>query len=149
MFLFCLFLFVCVPVTHKHTHTLSFSLSHSHFFTHTHTHTISSPPSSLSLEHPHIPGRFRNKVAFITQLKAAQYSFFVLRNEFLTHLPHPTSNVKQAYMQEHMLVMRRLDQEDNRRLASRVHNTAAAPSDEHGRQGAEVLPFQNGLHCRA
>lgn len=84
-------------------------------------------------------GRFKNKISFVTQLRGHHYRFYTMRQEFLTHIPHPVTNQTTPAMQTHLLNMRTLHRQDRREL-DLVHSRGASPP-------LEKSPFDNGLNC--
>eukprot|EP00730_Choanoeca_flexa_P015015 TRINITY_DN6775_c0_g1_i1.p1 TRINITY_DN6775_c0_g1~~TRINITY_DN6775_c0_g1_i1.p1 ORF type:complete len:552 (+),score=108.42 TRINITY_DN6775_c0_g1_i1:169-1824(+) len=90
--------------------------------------------------HEQYVGRYKNKISFITTLRGNHYHFYTLRQEFLTHVPHPTSNQSAPAMHEHLLTMRKLHTEDRQKLYTHAWTQPPEPP-------LERSPFDNGLHC--
>ena len=84
-------------------------------------------------------GRFKNKISFVTQLRGNHYRFYTLRQEFLTHIPHPISNQSTDAMQAHLLNMRVLHRQDRRALDRQWTSGAKPP--------LEKSPFDSGIDC--
>eukprot|EP00049_Salpingoeca_infusionum_P022019 m.5126 g.5126 ORF g.5126 m.5126 type:complete len:617 (-) comp4837_c0_seq1:209-2059(-) len=83
-------------------------------------------------------GRFKNKISFVTTLRAFHYKFFVLRQEFIAHLAHPSKPMSDA-MLGHMEAMQHLHALERQQLFDTVFNatdTIPTPKpsflDEHG-----------------
>ena len=53
-------------------------------------------------------GRYRNKVEFVSSLRAKKYAFFTILREFITHTTHPTALAKDPDMRTLQDVMARL-----------------------------------------
>ena len=85
-------------------------------------------------------GRYKNKISFITALRGNHYHFYTVRQEFLTHVPHPTANASAPAMHEHLLTMRKLHAEDRQQLHTTAWSQLPAPP-------LESSPFDTGLHC--
>lgn len=55
-------------------------------------------------------GRFRNKVEFVASLRAARYNFYVLQQEFASHVPHNTTSTKSSDIKVLKKMMVHLDE---------------------------------------
>lgn len=62
-------------------------------------------------------GRYKNKISFVTGLKTWRYQFFVIRNEFTLHMPHPVKKTEanDPAMLRHLEAMRLLHRQDRER----------------------------------
>ncbi|EGD77980.1 hypothetical protein PTSG_09613 [Salpingoeca rosetta] len=88
----------------------------------------------------HYVGRYKNKISFITRLRAHRFQFFTLRGEFLVHFPHDTSKRSKPYMQEHLQAMRALDELDRSDLNDEVWTVGPQPP-------LQPSPPDDGVHC--
>ena len=82
-------------------------------------------------------GRFKNKVEFVTKLRAYRYKFYTMHGEFIVHKPHPVSKATsddQLIMKELML---ELHEREARRLTEELRDLPdPAPSR-----------FEGGFKC--
>jgi hypothetical protein len=85
-------------------------------------------------------GRFKNKIAFVTTLRASYYKFFTLRKDFLVHVPHSTHNTSSNAMQTHLYNMRKLHHSDRQLLNDHVFALGADPV-------LERSAFDKGINC--
>jgi len=83
-------------------------------------------------------GRFRNKVAFISSLRAQRYTFYTLLQEFASHHPHPVGNASSDDSKAMKKIMWRVDDMHKATLAAEHH--ASNPPGE-GR-------YAKGWHCQ-
>lgn len=88
-------------------------------------------------------GRYKNKVAWITALRAHRYQFQLMLSDFVVHVPHAVSNQATPQMHSHLQAMTRLFWREQNRLASTV-----LPSNGTASPGFPAKsPFPRGVVC--
>ena len=88
-------------------------------------------------------GRFKNKIAFITLLRAHRYRFFTVRKEFVIHIPHKISNQSTPEMESLLLTMRKWHLLERSHLAHRVYSLKG---DKHPGK-PQSGPLDHGFIC--
>jgi hypothetical protein len=88
-------------------------------------------------------GRYKNKVAWVTTLRAHRYQFQLMLGEFVLHLPHPVRDQSTPNMQRHFHTMERLFWREQGHLTRNV----IAPSGKHFPGFPNPSPFPRGFVC--
>jgi hypothetical protein len=83
-------------------------------------------------------GRYRNKVSFVTRLRAERYKFYSILREFTIHMPHVQVNNSATDSKVLYKLMTKVDGQFRERL----------DKDLFGKQDPFVSPFNDGWQCR-
>eukprot|EP00730_Choanoeca_flexa_P017021 TRINITY_DN8141_c0_g1_i3.p1 TRINITY_DN8141_c0_g1~~TRINITY_DN8141_c0_g1_i3.p1 ORF type:complete len:475 (+),score=128.50 TRINITY_DN8141_c0_g1_i3:206-1630(+) len=100
-------------------------------------------------------GRHFNKISFVLQLRAQNYQFYTLRQEFTTHVAHKLAATSRAMRNHHQHMRAILDTHESELMATLVNMTQSEVEEQVRRQrslaGVDELmnadKYHKGLHC--